>query len=216
MADGVRYRDLFNKMSWFSSLLPGKCPECACGAGKCPFQDRLHPSAPGTPPPRAEGKIALVGNPNVGKSLMFNKLTASYAVVSNYPGTSVDVCRGRTEIGGRAYEVIDTPGMYSLHPLTEEEKVARRILMDENIDVIVNVVDAKNLERMLPLTLQLLEAGLPVVLAVNMIDEAERLGRGISAVRLEERLKIPVVLTACAVGRGVDVLRGRIESYANR
>ena len=203
-------------MVWFSSLLPRKCPECVGRAGGCPACDRLRPPPLGGASPQAEGKIALVGNPNVGKSLMFNKLTLSYTVVSNYPGTSVDVCRGRAEIGGRPYEVIDTPGMYSLHPLTEEEKVARRILMDERIDVIVNVVDAKNLERMLPLTLQLLEAGLPVVLAVNMIDEAERLGRVISAVRLEERLGIPVVLTACAVGRGVDVLRGRIESYANR
>ncbi|MFN3422045.1 MAG: FeoB small GTPase domain-containing protein, partial [Armatimonadota bacterium] len=104
-------------------------------------------------------RVALVGSPNVGKSLIFNRLTGIYVTVSNYPGTTVEIFRGRTYIEGVLYEIIDTPGMYSLLPSSEDERVARRLLMEERPDVVVHVVDAKNLERMLPLTLQLIEAG---------------------------------------------------------
>ncbi|MBI5145556.1 MAG: 50S ribosome-binding GTPase, partial [Candidatus Omnitrophica bacterium] len=106
-------------------------------------------------------KIAIVGSPNVGKSVMFNNFTGSYsAAVSNYPGTTVEVTRGKAKIGNEEFEVIDTPGMYSFLPLTEEERVARSILLREDPCVILHIVDAKNLERMLPLTLQFQEAGL--------------------------------------------------------
>src|SRR5574340_1127019 len=94
-------------------------------------------------------KVALVGNPNVGKSVLFNALTGAYVTVSNYPGTSVEVARGTAMIGGVAYEIIDTPGMYSLLSITEEERVARRILLEDVLDLVVHVVDARNLERML-------------------------------------------------------------------
>lgn len=102
-------------------------------------------------------KIAIVGNPNVGKSALFNALTKRYVTVSNYPGTTVEVSCGLCKINGVEYEIIDTPGMYSLLPITEEEKVTRRILIDEKPAVVVHVVDAKNLERMLspPLNLRL-------------------------------------------------------------
>ena len=113
---------------------------------------------------QTEKKIILVGNPNVGKSVVFNTMTGSYTTVSNYPGTSVEVSRGQCEIAGEHYQVLDTPGMYSLLPITEEERVARRILLEESPHVVVHVIDARNLERMLPMTLQLIEAGLPVVL----------------------------------------------------
>jgi ferrous iron transport protein B len=114
-------------------------------------------------------KIAIVGSPNVGKSVLFNNLTGSYAAVSNYPGTTVEVSRGKAKFGEEEFEVIDTPGMYSLLPITEEERVARSILLDEQPAAILHVIDARNLERMLPLTLQLLEAGLPAILVLNIM-----------------------------------------------
>nr|MDA8122097.1 50S ribosome-binding GTPase [Deltaproteobacteria bacterium] len=121
-------------------------------------------------------KVALVGSPNVGKSLLFNCLTGAYVSVSNYPGTTVEVSRGKARWDEQEFEVIDTPGMYSLRPLTEEERVSRSILLQERADAVLHVVDAKNLARMLPLTLQLIEGELPVVLVLNMIDESDRLG----------------------------------------
>ncbi|MBI5700150.1 50S ribosome-binding GTPase [Candidatus Saganbacteria bacterium] len=159
-------------------------------------------------------KIAIVGSPNVGKSLLFNRLTGIYAVVSNYPGTTVDVTRGKAKIGEEEYEVIDTPGMYSLLPITEEERVARKILREEKPSVVIHIIDAKNLERMLPLTFQLIEAGLPVVLALNIIDEAEKIGLAIDLPLLEKELKIPVAGTVSTTGRGIDALKGRIKEYA--
>ena len=158
-------------------------------------------------------KIALVGNPNVGKSALFNRLTGAYVNVSNYPGTTVEVTRGRTEIGGETFEVIDTPGMYSLLPVTEEERVARNILLRESPEVVVHVVDAKNLERMLSLTLQLIEARLPVILALNIMDDAEKMGIKIDLRQLEKELKVPVLATVSTTGRGVDILRGKVEEY---
>ncbi len=95
--------------------------------------------------------------------------------VSNYPGTTVEVARGRARIGDRQWEVVDSPGMYSLLPTTEEERVTRSILLTENARVVLHVVDAKNLERMLSLTIQLVEAGLPVTLVLNMMAEAVKL-----------------------------------------
>ena len=159
-------------------------------------------------------KIAIVGSPNVGKSVLFNNLTGSYATVSNYPGTTVEVSRGRGKIGDEEFEVIDTPGMYSLLPITEEERVARSILLDEQPAVILHMIDAKNLERMLTLTLQLLEAGLPVILVLNIMDEAQKAGIRIDSRHLEKELGIPVVEAVSTTGKGMDVLRGRIESYA--
>lgn len=158
-------------------------------------------------------KIAIVGSPNVGKSVMFNRLTGSYVTVSNYPGTTVEVSRGRTKIGDSEFEVIDTPGMYSLLPITEEEKVARSLLVREKPDIVIHIVDAKNIERMLPLTLQLIEAGLPVILALNIIDEAEHIGMKINTHHLEKDLKVPVVATVSTTGRGIDILKGKVEEY---
>jgi ferrous iron transport protein B len=157
--------------------------------------------------------IAIVGGPNVGKSLLFNRLTGAYATVSNYPGTTVEVFRGTTRIGREEFQVIDTPGMYSLLPITEEEQVAREILLSGKPDVIIHVVDAKNLERMLPLTLQLIEAGLPIFLVLNIIDEAEKLGMTINIPQLQKELKIPVCATDSTTGRGIESLRGKIEDY---
>jgi ferrous iron transport protein B len=162
----------------------------------------------------SEKKIILVGNPNVGKSVVFNTMTGSYTTVSNYPGTSVEVSRGQCQIGNEDYQVLDTPGMYSLLPITEEEKVARRILLEESPYLVLHVVDARNLERMLPMTLQLIEAGLPVMLLVNIMDEAERVGMQIDIDLLQEKLQIPVV--GAAMGRskrGLWELRDAIRDY---
>src|SRR5574341_1354015 len=128
-------------------------------------------------------RVALVGAPNVGKSALFNRLTGRYVVVSNYPGTTVESVRGRGVVEGRPADIIDTPGMHSLLPTSEDERVARRMLLDGGADVVVHVVDAKNLSRMLPITLQLLEVGRPLVIALNMMDEAERLGLCIPQLR---------------------------------
>ena len=158
-------------------------------------------------------KVALVGNPNVGKSVLFNALTVAYVTVSNYPGTSVEVSRGSAQIHGESCEIIDTPGMYALLPITEEERVAREILLTERPDLVLHVVDARNLERMLVMTLQLIDAALPVVLVVNIIDEAERMGLTFDIPLLEEKLGIPVIAAATAKKRGIDDIRRIIAEY---
>lgn len=158
-------------------------------------------------------KIAIVGNPNVGKSVLFNALTKQYVVVSNYPGTTVEVSRGKMNLNGAEYEVIDTPGMYSLYSITEEERVTRDILIKERPDIIIHVVDAKNLERMLLLTLQLIEADLGVILVLNIMDEAVREGVSIDAELLEKELRIPVVPAVSTIGKGIDNLKKKISEY---
>ncbi|MBD2208067.1 50S ribosome-binding GTPase [Calothrix sp. FACHB-1219] len=157
--------------------------------------------------------IALVGMPNVGKSVLFNALTGIYVTVSNYPGTTVEVSRGLAQIGEQIITVIDTPGMYSLLPISEEEKVARDLLLSEPVSVVIHVVDAKNLGRMLSLTFQLIEAGLPVILAVNMMDEAHRWGLDLRQDSLEMELEIPVVCMSAALNQGIDELRHRISPF---
>ncbi len=161
-------------------------------------------------------KVSIVGSPNVGKSVVFNNLTGAYVTVSNYPGTTVDVSRGKAKIKGEEFEVVDTPGMYSLLPITEEERVTMTILLEEKPEVILQVVDAKNLERMLPLTLQLIEAGLPLILELNMMDETEAVGIEVNVKRLEEELGIPVVATVATTGRGMEALRGELVQYVRR
>lgn len=158
-------------------------------------------------------RVALVGNPNVGKSVLFNALTGSYVTVSNYPGTSVEVSRGTAVITGQSWQVIDTPGMYAVHTITEEERVAREILLNEKPDVVLHVLDARNLERMLAMTIQLIEAGLPVVLVVNIMDEAERLGLSFDLSLLQQRLGIPVIAAATARKRGIEEIKTAIAEF---
>ncbi|MFT9493546.1 FeoB small GTPase domain-containing protein [Anaerosolibacter sp.] len=158
-------------------------------------------------------KVALVGSPNVGKSVLFNSLTGAYVTVSNYPGTTVEVSRGKGKIGNKEFEIIDTPGMYSLMCITEEEKVTRDLLFNEKPKAVVHVIDAKNLQRMLPLTIQLIEGGIPVILVLNIMDEAERMGLKIDTKKLENELGIPVISTIAALNKGIDMLRERIDKY---
>lgn len=174
-----------------------------------PTRVPVHRAEPG---PDRLPRLVIVGNPNVGKSVAFNLLTGLYTTVSNYPGTSVTVCRGRGKVtGSTPWDVTDTPGMYSLTPITEEERITRRILVEDAPDVVLHIADATNIERTLPLTLQLIEAELPVILALNMMDEAERAGIQVDPGRLEAELGIPVVGTVMTTGRGLEELRKRIE-----
>ena len=150
--------------------------------------------------------VALVGGPNVGKSVLFQGLSGRYVTVANYPGTSVDVSRGTVSLGGVDVTVVDTPGLYSLLPSTDDERVARRILLG-GPDVVVHVVDAKNLARALPLTLQLAELGPPLVVALNMMDELGALGLSVDRGALEAELGVPVVPLVAVEGRGLGDLR---------
>ena len=149
--------------------------------------------------------VALVGAPNVGKSVLFGELADTYVDVSNYPGTTVDTTVGRVD--GRT--LTDTPGAYGISSFNEEERIARDIVLDA--DAVINVVDATHLDRDLFLTLQLLDMGKPTVVALNMIDEAERDGIEIDVDELERRLGVPVVPTVAIDGTGVDDLRDRID-----
>lgn len=159
-------------------------------------------------------RLALVGAPNVGKSALFGRLTGIYAVVSNYPGTSVEITHGRLTTGGREIEVVDTPGMYGLLSVSEEEAVARRAALDAASQALVHVVDATHLERALPLTLQLIALGRPVVVACNQMDEARRLGREPDLALLAERLGVPVVGTVATTGEGVGALLAAVSAGA--
>jgi ferrous iron transport protein B len=173
-------------------------------------------SAPATaetrPPDAAQAKrrLFLVGPPNVGKSVLFNELTGSYAVVSNYPGTTVEVSRGSALVAGERWEVIDTPGMYSLRPITEEERVARDLLLAEE-GPIVHVVDAKNLPRMLPLTLELALLGRPMAVCLNLMDEAERAGVAVDVRALSSALGLPVIQTVATQRRGIEDLKSALS-----
>ncbi len=156
-------------------------------------------------------KVILVGNPNVGKSVVFGYLTGRYVTVSNYPGTTVEITRGEASARGGTVEVIDTPGVYSLLPMSEDERVTRDILMAEPGARVIQVCDAKNMRRSLMITLQLAEMGVPLVLAVNMADEAR--DRGVMP-RLEEMVKrigVPAVPTVAVRKKGIDKLMGLVE-----
>jgi ferrous iron transport protein B len=160
-------------------------------------------------------RIALVGNANVGKSVLFGRLTGQYAVVSNYPGTTVALTTGRVVLGGELCELVDTPGVTALEgSLTEDELVARRILNAGQTDVVIQVSDARNLRRALMLTSQLAAIGRPMVLVLNMIDEARVHGIVIDAAGLAARLGIPVIETVATEGRGIAELRDAIGRAA--
>jgi ferrous iron transport protein B len=151
-------------------------------------------------------KLLLVGNPNVGKSVIFGYLTGKYVTVSNYPGTTVEVSRGRMRYGGRDWEVIDTPGINSLVPQSEDERVTRDLLLAAKPDVIVQVADAKNLRRTLLLTSQLAELGAPMLLVLNLMDEARSRGVEIDVEGIGKLFGIPVVPAVAIDGEGLYTL----------
>jgi ferrous iron transport protein B len=151
-------------------------------------------------------KIVLAGNPNVGKSAVFQCLTGVYVEVSNYPGTTVDISSGRLDAGA---VVFDTPGVYGVSAFNDEEQVAREVIL--SADTVVNVVDAAHLDRDLFLTLQLVDMGFPTVVALNMMDEAKDHGLAIDVEKLSRELGIEVVPTVAVKNQGFDQLREAVR-----
>lgn len=165
------------------------------------------PSAARAPAPTAMLTIALAGNPNAGKSTLFNALTGLRQHVGNWPGKTVESRTGVFRVGGREITLVDLPGAYSLSAHSPEEIVARECLVDTPPDAIINVIDATNLERNLYLTVQLLEMETPVVLALNMADALRQQNATIDAARLSTLLgDVPVVLISAVRGEGLDEL----------
>ncbi|MBI3262504.1 MAG: ferrous iron transporter B [Acidobacteria bacterium] len=157
-------------------------------------------------------RVALVGNPNVGKSVVFGRLTGRYATVSNYPGTTVAVTRGRALVGAEVCDIIDTPGVNTLDGhLSEDERIARHVVENGDADVVVQIADARNLRRALVLTGQLAAFRKPMILVLNLIDEARARGVDVDAERLSAELGIPVIETVAVEGRGFDELRAAIS-----
>ncbi len=158
--------------------------------------------------------LLLVGNPNVGKSVLFGALTETYVTVSNYPGTTVELTRGAAAGLAEAQEVVDTPGTNSLTPRSDDERVTRDLLLAEPGSPVVQVGDMKNLQRVLYLTIQLAELGRRQLVVLNLKDEADALGLAVDCEELERRLGVPVVPATAVRGDGVDVLRGRLGEAA--
>ena len=151
-------------------------------------------------------RVALAGNPNCGKTTLFNALTGSNQYVGNWPGVTVEKKEGSAHIGDRTVTVVDLPGIYSLSPYSMEEIVARDFIIGEGPDCVIDIVDATNLERNLYLTVQLLELERPTVLALNFMDEVEKRGDKIDADRLSKELGVPVIPITARTGEGVEEL----------
>ena len=161
-------------------------------------------------------KFALAGNPNCGKTTLFNALTGSTAHVGNWPGVTVDKKEGVYKKCAEPIEVLDLPGIYSLSPYTPEEVIARNYILDEKPDLVINIVDATNLERNLYLTTQLMEIEVPVVVALNMMDAVEKAGDKVSAQALEDELAVPVVEISALKGKGIKELMDRAYAASKR
>ncbi|MGB5734139.1 MAG: ferrous iron transport protein B, partial [Thiohalocapsa sp.] len=158
--------------------------------------------------------LALAGNPNCGKSALFNALTGIRQTTGNWPGVTVERKEGRFELDGRAVRVIDLPGIYSLDAGSLDEVVTRDYLLSRDADLIVNVLDASNLERNLYMTVQLLEMGVPIVVALNMMDVARKRGVEIDAERLADQLGCPVVPVVAVTKEGITELNARALAVA--
>ncbi|QTL98880.1 GTP-binding protein [Iocasia frigidifontis] len=166
--------------------------------------------------------VAVAGQPNSGKSTVFNMLTGARQFIANYPGVTVEKKIGIYNYKDQKIKLVDLPGTYSLTSYSLEERVARNFLIDEKPDLILNIVDASNLERHLNLTFQLLEMGLPMIIALNMIDVSQNRGFKIDLEKLSEELGVSVLPTVAKKGRGKDDLKLLIydacnnkESYQN-
>jgi len=149
-------------------------------------------------------KILLMGNPNVGKSVVFSRLTGAHVIASNYPGTTVGYTHGFMKLAEETVEVIDVPGTYTLEPTSEAEEIALRML--DSGDLVINVVDATNLERNLYLSLQLLERDTPVIIALNMWDDTQHRGVHVDLAKLRQLLGVPVIPTVAVTGEGIKEL----------
>ena len=153
-----------------------------------------------------EIRIGFIGNPNCGKTTLFNAYTGANLKVANWPGVTVEKVEGSCRFQDYHMKLVDLPGTYSLTSYTMEEQVSREFILSDDVDVIVDVADASSLERNLYLTLQLIELGKPVVLALNMMDIVEKRGMEIDMHRLPEMLGIPVIPVSARKKRGLDIL----------
>ncbi len=156
--------------------------------------------------------FALAGNPNCGKTTLFNALTGATAHVGNWPGVTVDKREGVYKGNGYSVSIVDLPGIYSLSPYTPEEVISRNYVLEEHPDGIINIVDATNLERNLYLTTQLLEMDVPVIIALNMMDEVEKAGDKVDAKAIEKTLGVPVVEISALKGKGIKTLMDRANA----
>jgi len=160
-------------------------------------------------------RVALVGQPNVGKSVVFGRLTGRYVTVSNYPGTTVAVTSGRALVGAEVCDVIDTPGANALRgSISEDERITRDLVAGARSDIVVQVADARNLRRALMLTPQIAAFGKPMVVALNMVDEAWMRGVAVNARNLADELGVPVVEMVAVEGRGLEELRNALPAAA--
>jgi len=156
-------------------------------------------------------RVLLMGHPNVGKSAIFNRLTGANVIESNYPGTTVDYTKGYMRIRDEEITVVDVPGTFSLEPKDKAEEVAVKMLEEEKDAVVICVVDSSKIERGLYLTLEIIERGYPVVLALNMWDVARDKNININVEKLEKILGIPVIPTVAISGEGIGELIRRIK-----
>lgn len=161
-------------------------------------------------------QFALAGNPNCGKTTLFNLLTGSTAYVGNWPGVTVDKKVGTYKKGAEPVQIVDLPGIYSLSPYTPEEVISRNFILEEKPACVINIVDATNLERNLYLTTQLMEIDVPLIIALNMMDAVEKSGDVIDAKLLEEKIGLPVVKISALKGTGIKELMDRAISIAQK
>ena len=160
-------------------------------------------------------KVLLMGNPNVGKSVVFNRLTGARVIESNYPGTTVDYTRGWMQLEGKSVELIDVPGAFSLEPKDKAEEVAVKMLEEEKNAVVVCIIDASKVERGLYLVLEIIERGYPVVVDLNMSDVARDKNIQIDVKKLEQILGVSVVPTIAVSSEGIKELVSRIEKASS-
>jgi ferrous iron transport protein B len=160
-------------------------------------------------------RVALVGNPNVGKSVIFGALTGRYATVSNYPGTTVSITRGRSLVGAEVCDLIDTPGVNALSgTISEDERITREVLARGEADLVVQVADARNIRRALALTAEIASFRRPAIVALNMVDEALARGISVDARALSAELGVPVIELVAIEGRGMQALRDALPDAA--
>ena len=164
---------------------------------------------------KTELNVGFIGNPNCGKTTLFNAYTGSKLKVANWPGVTVEKKEGVFKFHDEKFKLVDLPGIYSITSYTMEERLSRNYILEDEVDVIVDVLDASSLERNLYLTLQLIELGKPIVVALNMMDIVEQRGMELDLHRLPEMLGVPVIPVSARKKKGLDVLMHAVAHHKN-